>query len=43
MGPGNGVESAMVMKPVRLLCYFFLLPSVLPVRIFAYSSTREQS
>ena len=28
MGPGNGVESAMVMKPVRLLCYFFLLPSL---------------
>ena len=28
MGPGNGVEIAMVMKPVTLLCYFFLLPSL---------------
>ena len=28
MGPGNGVESAMVMKPVTLLCYFFLLHSL---------------
>lgn len=28
MGPENGVESAMVMKPVTLLCYFFLLHSL---------------
>ena len=28
MSPGNGVESAMVMKPVTLLCYFFLLHSL---------------
>ena len=28
MGPGNGVESATVMKPVTLFCYFFLLPSL---------------
>ena len=28
MGPGNGVESAMVIKPVTLLCYFFLLHSL---------------
>ena len=28
MGPGNGVESATVMKPVTLFCYFFFLPSL---------------
>ena len=28
MGPGSGVENAMVMKPVTLVCYFFLLPSL---------------
>ena len=26
MGPASGVENDMVMKPVTLFCYFFLLP-----------------
>ena len=28
LGPGSGVENAMVMKPVTRFCYFFLLPSL---------------